>query len=104
MNDFVCEIDGVSSDDDNDSITYTIEWDVDGPAYTDATTTNHTGDTVPTEDYPDGETWTCTVTPNDGDEDGDSASASIEIEENCNTGTIVLTSSGVDFERIATPL
>jgi hypothetical protein len=77
--DLICSIDTESTDADGDDITYTIEWDVDGVAYTDATTTYYTGDTVPYGDYSSGETWTCTVTPNDGYEDGDSASAEYEV-------------------------
>ena len=61
-----CEIDTDSSDDDGDSISYTIEWEVDGVAYTDATTTTESGDTVPAADVGADEEWTCTVTPNDG--------------------------------------
>ena len=61
--DLVCAIDTGSTDADGDDTTYTIEWEVDGVAYTDATTTYVTGDTVPAADYSGGETWTCTVTP-----------------------------------------
>ena len=44
--DLLCQIDTDSSDDDDDSITYIIEWSVDGAVYTDATTTVELGDTV----------------------------------------------------------
>ncbi len=77
--DLVCVIDTASSDDDGDTITYTIEWDVGGTAYTSATTTYETGDTVDAADTTRGEVWTCTVTPNDGDDDGSSDSYSVTI-------------------------
>ena len=76
----VCTIDTDSSDADDDAISYTITWEVDGVAYTDATTTDETGDTVPAADIGELETWTCTATPNDGDDDGDAAVASITTD------------------------
>ena len=77
--DLLCQIDTDSSDDDDDSITYTIEWSVDGAVYTDATTTVVTGDTVPAAALTSGDVWTCWVTPNDGDADGSTVSASVEV-------------------------
>ncbi|HCH62000.1 MAG TPA: hypothetical protein DFR83_04290 [Deltaproteobacteria bacterium] len=79
----VCTIQTESTDDDDDSITYTVEWDVDGTDYTDTTTTDYTGDTVPVGDYALGETWTCTVTPNDGDGDGESAESELLLAYTC---------------------
>jgi len=78
--DLICQIDGIGSDDDGDSISHTFAWDVDGATYTDATTTDETGDTVSTDDILEGEVWTCTVTPYDGDEDGSVASISVTVE------------------------
>ena len=58
-----CFIDYESVDADEDAVTYTFEWTVDGLAYSDATTTDEVGDTVPGEDINEEEEWTCTVTP-----------------------------------------
>ena len=41
---------------------YIFEWEVDGVAYTGATTTTESGDTVPAIDTFADEVWTCTVT------------------------------------------
>ena len=76
----ICDIDTESIDGDADVLSYDFSWEVDGVAYTDATTTIETGDTVPADDISGNETWTCTVTPNDGDEDGSSASAEYFVE------------------------
>ncbi len=77
--DLVCTVDTASTDDDGDAVTYTFEWDVDGTAYTGATTTYETGDTVDAADTTRDEVWTCTVTPSDGTDDGTSDSYSVTI-------------------------
>jgi hypothetical protein len=46
-------------------------------AYTDATTTTESGDTVSEGDFGALEDWTCPVTPSDGEDGGEGASASI---------------------------
>ncbi len=75
----ICVIDTDSTDQDEDDVTYTFTWEVDGVAYTDAEDTYETGDTVPSIDTAANEVWTCTVTPNDGTEDGADASESVAI-------------------------
>lgn len=77
--DLVCQVDVDSEDADGDAVSYTVEWDVDGTAFTGADTTTETGDTVLADDTLGGELWTCTVTPNDGDEDGDVASVEADV-------------------------
>jgi hypothetical protein len=87
--DLTCLVDLDSTDADGDDVTYTFEWEVDGEAYTDATTTNETGDTAPAEDTTADEEWTCTVTPNDGAEDGNSSETSVTVsgaESDCPAG------------------
>ena len=83
VDDLVCEIDEDAYDAEGDSISYTIEWEVDGVSYTDATTTTETGDTVPAEDIFFEEEWTCIVTPNDGDEDGAPTETSVIVATDC---------------------
>ena len=78
--DLICQIDTDSTDVDGDSVSYTFEWEVDGEAYADATTTTEVGDTVPSDDIFEGEIWTCIVTPNDGIDDGDTAEDSVTID------------------------
>jgi hypothetical protein len=100
--DLICEVVTPSSDDDGDTVSYTITWEVDGVAYpagsldtadtgfswVGPTTTTLTDDTVPAEDAALGVEWTCTVTPNDGDDDGPSASDTVEVNDTCSGETI----------------
>ncbi len=81
--DLICIIVTESADVDDDEISYTFSWTVDGVAFTDAETSSYGGDTIPSSATSDDETWVCTVTPNDGEEDGPSDSAGVTIEENC---------------------
>ena len=73
----LCEIATASTDPDGDAVNYTFAWDVDGAAYTSASTTSEVGDTVPGGLSIAGQVWTCTVTPNDGTDDGPPGSASV---------------------------
>jgi len=77
--DLICRVATPSTDADLDGISYTIEWDVDGAAYTSARTTTLSGDTVPSSATDDGQEWTCTVTPFDGEEAGPPGSATVEV-------------------------
>ena len=79
--DLICIIEAPSTDDDGDPVAHTIEWTVDGDAFTDTLTTDRPGDTVSVEDTNGDEAWTCTVTPNDGDADGPAGSATVTIED-----------------------
>ena len=80
VDDLVCMIDVDSVDPDGDSFSYTLVWEVDGAAYTAATTTFVTGDTVPGEDTEDGEVWTCTVTATDIVGDSSASDVSVPTE------------------------
>jgi hypothetical protein len=76
----ICVIDIDATDADEDAVSYTVYWDVDGVSYSGTETTTELGDTVPDAALEVEQTWACTVVPNDGEEDGDSGSASILIE------------------------
>jgi len=79
VDDLLCQVDTASSDDDGDTVTYTMAWTVDGATYSSASTATWTGDTVAAADTSAGEVWTCTATPNDGDDDGSTATATVTI-------------------------
>ncbi|MBO87248.1 MAG: hypothetical protein CL927_18020 [Deltaproteobacteria bacterium] len=112
-----CEVVTDSPDADEDAITYTITWTVDGVDYavggtTDTggldsgasgwagpTTTTWTDDTTDGDDVWSNETWTCTATPNDGDDDG--TPASVSVDTNCNDAS-ASTCPGLDCLDILT--
>ncbi len=78
--DLICVVDTDSTDDDGDSIAYTVSWTVDGSTWTGSTSSTYqTDDTVSGSDTSAEEAWECRVTPSDGDEDGTSASADVDI-------------------------
>ena len=77
--DLVCVVDTPSTDADGDTVSYTIAWEVDGVAFTGATTTTLTGDTVSSAETADEESWTCTLTPDDGEDSGDAATTTVTI-------------------------
>ena len=90
----LCSIAIPSSDDDGDTITYTMAWDVDGvpysaggsvdtgldsadPGWAGPSTATWTDDTTTGSDVGTEETWTCEATPDDGDDIGPIGSASV---------------------------
>jgi len=79
LDDLICDLDSASYDADGDSISYTFSWTYDGVAYTGATTTSYTGDTVPAADTALGFDWICTVTPDDGFTDGTAESILVTV-------------------------
>lgn len=79
--DLVCEVDNQVADLDDDPITYTFRWLQDGAAYTSADTTTYTGDTIPSGDWSEDETWVCLVTPNDGSDDGPEGRVALGVED-----------------------
>ncbi len=81
--DLLCEVTADSPDDDGDSCTYSVTWTQDGVAYTGASTTTWSGDTVSSSATSAGEVWQCTVTPDDGDDVGTSASDSVTVTSDC---------------------
>lgn len=77
--DVTCEIDVQEPDLDGDSLSYTFAWTVNGSAFTGATTTTYTGDTIAGSDRAEDDDWVCEVTPNDGDDDGITARRTLGI-------------------------
>ena len=69
--DLACSVSEESADLDEDTVTYSFEWLVDGESV------GETGATLSHTLTSAGEVWTCVVTPHDGDEAGPSAEASV---------------------------
>ena len=65
-----------SNDIDNDNISLTYSWTVDGA------TTGFVTDTVPTSQIADAETWVCTIVASDGTDDSEPAVASVTVGAN----------------------
>ena len=95
--DLLCEVTTASTDADGDTITYAMEWTVDGasyaaggsadtggldsgdPGWAGPTTTTWTDDTADGDDTLAAETWTCEAVPDDGTDEGASGTASASI-------------------------
>ena len=106
--DLLCEVATESSDADDDTVTYTMTWEVDGMTYaaggtTDTggldsgdsgwvgpSTTTWPGDTVDGGDLDASQTWVCTVTPNDSDDDGTQETESVTVEQECESGSMAV--------------
>ena len=81
VDDLWCVVDTPSGDADEDAVTYTVDWTVDGVPWSGlVSTTTAAGDTIPLSETAAGQEWTCTVTPSDGDESGESESISVVID------------------------
>ncbi len=78
-----CIIDADSADADDDTVTYTFEWDDGVSSFTGTETTDETDDTVPEGEIEAGDEWTCTVTPDDGDDEGDYAEETVTVGGSC---------------------
>lgn len=77
-----CVVATPAVDPDDDVLTYTVSWFLDGLAYpaalpgaTGPVTTTLADDTIPAADTADGQSWSCRVAVNDGFEDGEPATA-----------------------------
>ena len=82
--DLLCKVETPSKDDDNDAITYNMEWTVNSMPYSGTpSTTHYTDDTIAGTETAEGDVWECTATPNDGEEDGATARASVTISTRC---------------------
>ncbi len=82
--DLLCSVEVEAPDTDLDTIDYTFTWTLDDVAFTSATTTTLTGDTILADHTSSGEVWACTVTPNDSEVDGPTDTTSVTI---CPPGT-----------------
>lgn len=66
-NNITCAITKASTDADGDAVTTTLSWNKNGAAYTGTTTTTTiTGDTIPSSETKDGDTFECVVSADDG--------------------------------------
>lgn len=79
LDNLLCDIQLDSQDADQDPITYTFEWFVDGQS------TSHSTNTVQASNTLAGEVWECRVTPNDGIEDGQFATIDVTIRSDCSS-------------------
>lgn len=78
LDDIACTVTSVR-DLDDDPVSIAVAWTRDGVAFTDTTTTDYAGDTVPSAAISSGEVWECTATSNDGFEDGTPATSSVTV-------------------------
>lgn len=68
--DLLCRITTPAADDDDDALTYSATWTVDGVAFTGSLTNIHSGDSVSLDEVDSGEDWRCTMVADDGDDTG----------------------------------
>jgi len=74
--DLVCSVSPEANDDDGDSLTYDVRWELDGSSWSGSTaTTTWPGDTIDATSTALDDTWQCFVVANDGEEDGPEAAS-----------------------------
>jgi hypothetical protein len=78
-----CGIPSHSTDTDNDPVTYSFSWTLDGVPYTGSVTNTATQSNIASSATWPGQQWVCSVTPNDGFEDGTAGTASFDIPVPC---------------------
>ncbi len=83
IDDLVCAIAVPAADPDGDVLDHTIEWLVDGVAFTDAVDGVHSADTVPADALGIGQVWTCTIRATDPDGLQSQATLSTTIGDRC---------------------
>ncbi len=81
VDDLLCVVDLEADDVDEDPLSYTMTWLVDGLDYSDATTTTWTGDTVPSSDTLGGERWECSALPDDGEAEGTAGTMEVLVND-----------------------
>ena len=82
-----------ASDDDGDTLTYSILWEVNGVQYNGGTNGVYTNDTIPATALQADDVWTCSVRANDGTVSGDAGSAITTIDPGCAFGNCDFTLS-----------
>jgi len=80
VDDLVCSMEEGASDDDLDSVSYSMTWTRDGEPFTATVDTHEPGDTIPGHVTDAGENWTCHITPNDGTDDGPTGTSTVVPE------------------------
>ena len=101
QDELLCSITNLSSDDDDDSVSYSYAWYLDG-----VLSSTFTGDTIPSTELMESQEWRCVVTPNDGIENGDVASAILNTPAACANTDCDLTvyfpdGTGMDFVEVS---
>lgn len=96
--DLQCVVDVASTDDDSaDTVSYSFRWELDGATKTGATTTTHTGDTMPSASWSDGDDLRCFVTATDGIDPADEVMLRLPIKPPCTTSKVVTDSAFRSF-------
>ncbi len=89
--DLLCEVAEEAEDLDQDELTYTLTWSVDGEAGFTATGSASTSLGVPADETTADQTWTCSVSASDGELETAEHDTSVVIEPACYLDTPVLT-------------
>ena len=79
VDDIWCAVTTPASDDDGDTLSYTITWTKNGSSFTGTTTTVYTNDTVPYTATSAGDVFACRVTATDGSATGTAATDSVTV-------------------------
>lgn len=81
--DLSCEVAEEAEDLDDDDLTYTLTWSVDGELAFTATGDTTTSLGVPSDETAVDQTWTCSVSASDGELDSVEHATAVVIEEGC---------------------
>jgi hypothetical protein len=79
VDDIWCAVTTPASDDDGDTLSYTITWTKNGSSFTGTTTTVYTNDTVPYTATSASDTFACRVTASDGSATSAAATDSVSV-------------------------
>jgi hypothetical protein len=79
VDDLWCAVTTPASDDDGDTLSYTITWTKNGSSFTGTTTTVYTNDTVPYTATSASDTFACRVTASDGSATSAAATDSVSV-------------------------
>jgi formylglycine-generating enzyme required for sulfatase activity len=100
--DLYCAILEEAYESDDDPVSYTFEWRLDGAEYTGSTAqTDFAGDTIPSSELAEGQAWHCMATAHDGQVQGQTGTATAIIEDRDDGYTLALSeSSELEFIRV----